>query len=175
MPDFSQIAAAINLRVVQLEKQGVTGMALVNQMMGHMADLQVIYNTASDRDLRELCRRFPGFERYALLMEEVSEQNQTMAISGTHPYGDLPELPEPLKISLVHVLRAAADLERDFQAAADDGRGDNSGRLTTARWRWADDLEKLIYQLQSADLPLQTQALVQQIIKASAERIGRMG
>lgn len=175
MTKLSQIVAAINLRVVQLEKQGVTGMALVNQMMGHMADLQVIYNTASDRDLRELCRRFPGFERYALLMEEVSEQNQTMAISGTHPYGDLPELPEPLKISLVHVLRAAADLERDFQAAVDDGRGDNSGRLTTARWRWADDLEKLIYQLQSADLPLQTQALVQQIIKASAERIGRMG
>ena len=171
MPEMNQIVAAIDLRVIQLEKQGVTGMALANQMMGHMTDLQMIYNTASDRDLRELCRRFPGFERYAVLMEEVSEQNQTMAISGTHPYGELPEL---LKISLVHVLRAAADLERDFQAAADDGRGDNSGRLTTARWRWADDLEKLIYQLQSADLPLQTQALVQQVIKATAERIGRM-
>lgn len=175
MPELNQIVAAINLRVVQLEKQGVTGMALANQMMGHMADLQMIYNTVSDRDLRELCRRFPGFERYAMLMEEVSEQNHTMAMSGTHPYGDLPELPEPLKTSLVHVLRAAADLERDFQAAADDGRGDNQGRLTTARWRWADDLEKLIYQFQSAELPLQTQAMVQQIIKATAERIGRMG
>jgi len=39
-------------------------------------------------------------------MEEVSEQNQAMVAAGTHPYGDLPELPEPLKASLLHVLPA---------------------------------------------------------------------
>jgi hypothetical protein len=38
-------------------------------MIGHMQDLHRIYNTASDRTLRDLCRRFPGFERYARLME----------------------------------------------------------------------------------------------------------
>ena len=78
-------------------------------------------------------------------MEEASEQNQAMTISGIHPCGDLLELPEPLKMSLVHVLRAAADLERDFQAAMNDERGQMAGRLAIARWRWADDLEKLIY------------------------------
>jgi hypothetical protein len=69
MPDASQIAAAINLRVRQLEAQGITGVALANHMIGHMQDLHRIYNTASDRTLRDLCRRFPGFERYARLME----------------------------------------------------------------------------------------------------------
>ncbi len=95
MPDASQIAATINLRVRQLEAQGITGIALANHMIGHMQELHGIYNTASDQALRDLCRRFPGFERYARLMEEVSEQNQAMVVSGTHPYGDLPELPEP--------------------------------------------------------------------------------
>src|SRR5271157_1750758 len=75
MPDANQLAAAINFRVRQLEAQGITGIALANHMIGHMQDLNRIYNTASDRTLCDLCRRFPGFERYARLMEEVSKQN----------------------------------------------------------------------------------------------------
>ncbi len=175
MPDASQIAAAINLRVRQLEAQGITGIALANHMIGHMQDLHQIYNTASDRTLRDLCRRFPGFERYARLMEKVSEQNQAMAAAGTHPYGDLPELPEPLKASLLHVMRAAGELEREFQAAVDGGRGDQAEWLTAKRRRWADDLQKLVHEFQSSDLPLRTQALVQQAVKAMAARIERMG
>lgn len=174
MPDASQIAAAINLRVRQLEAQGITGIALANHMVGHMQDLQGIYKTASDRTLRDLCRRFPGFQRYARLMEEVSEQNQAMVAAGTHPYGDLPELPEPLKASLVHVMRAAAELEREFQVIVDGGRDDQAKRLTTMRQRWADDLRKLMCEFRSSDLPPRTQALVQRAVMAMAERIERM-
>jgi hypothetical protein len=175
MPDASQIAAAINLRVRQLEAQGITGMALANHMIGHMQDLHRIYNTASDRTLRDLCRRFPGFERYARLMEEVSEQNQAMVAAGTHPYGDLPELPEPLKASLLHLMRGAAELEREFQAAVDGGRNDQVDRLTAMRQRWADDLRKLVHQFRLSDVPLHSQTLVQQVVTAAAERIERMG
>ena len=175
MPDPSQIAAAINLRVRQLEAQGVTGIGLANHMIGHMHDLQEIYDTASDRTLRDLCRRFPGFERYARLMEEVSEQNQTMTAAGTHPYGDLPELPAPLKTSLLHVMRSAAELEREFEAAVAGGRTDQTGQLTIMRQRWGDDLAKLVHEFRSAGLPLRTQALVQEAVKAVAERIERMG
>ena len=175
MPDTSQIAAAINLRVRKLEAQGTAGIALADRMIGHMQNLHRIYNTASDRTLRDLCRRFPGFERYARLMEEVSEQNQAMVAAGTHPYGDLPELPEPLKASLVHVLRGAAELERAFQAAVDGCRDDRAERLTAMRRRWADDLLKLVHEFRSSDLPLRTQALVQQVVTAVAERIERTG
>ena len=108
-------------------------------------------------------------------MEEVSEQNQAMMAAGTHPYGDLPELPEPLKASLFRVMRAAAELEREFQAAVDDGREDQAERLTAMRRRWADDLRKPVLEFRSSDLPLRTQALVQQAVKAVAERIERMG
>jgi hypothetical protein len=175
MPDASRIAAAINLRVRQLEAQGITGIALANHMIGHMHDLHRIYNTTSDRTLRDLCRRFPGFERYARLMEEVSEQNQAMVAAGAHPYGDLPELPEPLKASLLHVMRSAAELESKFQAAVDGGRDHQAERLIAMRRRWADDLRKLMHEFRSSDLPLRTQALVQQAVKAVAERIERMG
>jgi hypothetical protein len=175
MSNASQIAAAINLRVRQLEAQGITGIALANHMIGHMQDLHRIYTTTSDRTLRELCRRFSGFERYARLMEKVSEQNRAMVAAGTHPYGDLPELPEPLKASLNHLMRDAAELESEFQAAVDGGRGDQAERLTAMRRRWAENLGKLVHEFRSSDLPPRTHALVQQVVKVVAERIERMG
>lgn len=45
----SKIAAAINLRVRQLEAQGITDIALANQMIGHMQGLHDIYRNASDQ------------------------------------------------------------------------------------------------------------------------------
>jgi len=171
MTDASRIAAAINLRVRQLEAQGITGLVLANHMIGHMQDLHGIYSTASDRTLRDLCDRFPGFERYARIMEEMSERNQAMLASGSHPHGDLPELPEPLKAKLTHVLHAAAELERELQAAADGGHADQAGRLTVVMHRWTDDLARLAADFQSSDLPPASQALVQQVLKATAERI----
>lgn len=128
MLDASQIAAITNLCVRQLEAQGITGIALANHMIGHMQDLPRTYSTASDRTLHDLCRRFPGFERYARPIEEVSEQNQAMVAAGAHPYGDPPELPEPLKANFLHVMRAAAELEREFQATVEVGRDDQADR-----------------------------------------------
>ena len=45
------------------------------------------------------------------------------------------------------------------------------GRPTAMRRQWADDLEKLVHEFRSANVPLRNQALVQQIVKAIAERI----
>ena len=71
-------------------------------------------------------------------------------------------------------MRGAAELEREFQAAVDGGRDDQAEWLTAMRRRWADDLRKLVFQFRSADVPLRTQALVQQVVKAVAERIERL-
>lgn len=174
MPNAAHLAAAIDLREHQLEAQGVRGIALANQMLGYMAGLDYIYRTASDAELSGLCRRFPGFERYARLMEEVSERNEAMTAAGTHPHADLPQLPEPLKASLMALLRGAAEIEREFQSAVDVGRIEEAGRLAAMRRRWADDLEKLVEEFRSADLPVRTEAWVQQVVKAAAGRIQRL-
>ena len=174
MSDASRVAAAINLRVRQLEAQGISGPTLVDHMLGHMQDLQRIYDTVSDGVLRDLCRRFPGFHRYASLMEAMSEKNQQMIATGTHPYADLPALPEPLKTSLTKLLRGGVELEREFQAAVDADRAAQAGRLTAMRRQWAADLEQLVGDFRSSNLPLRSQALVQRVVKAVAERIERM-
>lgn len=52
MTDANRIAAAINLRVRQLEAQGITGIALANHM---------ICQTAFKRDPRSASKRDPLF------------------------------------------------------------------------------------------------------------------
>jgi|AntDeeMinimDraft_5_1070356.scaffolds.fasta_scaffold12702_3 hypothetical protein len=171
MPDANRIAAAIDLRVRQLEAQGITDAALIDYMFGHLPALQRIYDTLSDRALLGLARRYPGFARFARLMEDFSEHNRAMTAAGTHPYPDLPALQGPLKDSLERLLRAGVELEREFQAAVDARRPDQAERLNTMRWRWATDLEKLVESLHASNLPLHTQAVVQQAIMTMAQRV----
>lgn len=174
MPDSREVAAAIDQRVGQLEAQGIRGRALVDHMLGHMHDLQRLYETVPDHVLLDLCRRFPGFERYALLLEEVSEKNGVMIAAGTHPYGELPELPESLKSSLIHLMRGGVELERLFQAFVEAGRADQADKLTAMRRTWAADFQTLVSDFRASDVPPQAQAVVQQVVKAMAERIERM-
>ena len=54
-----KIAAAIDLRVRQLEAKGVGDAALLEQMVGHILDLQWLWSTVSDEKLAFLCRELP--------------------------------------------------------------------------------------------------------------------
>ena len=176
MRDAGRIAAAIDLRVRQLEAQGIKGGAMADHMLGHMHDLQRIYDTVSDQALAELCQRYPGFRRYAGLMEALSEKSREMTAAGIHPHADLPELSEPLKLSLQKLLSSAADLEREFQSAVDSGCfSDHASRLTAMKRQWRADLQKLVEEFRSSDISLRAQAMVQQAIKAMAVRIEQLG
>ena len=61
MSDANRRAAAIDLRVRQLEAQCVTGKPLIDLMFGYLQDLLWIYSTLSDRALLDLARRYPAF------------------------------------------------------------------------------------------------------------------
>ncbi|MGH8159208.1 MAG: hypothetical protein ACREPQ_13895 [Rhodanobacter sp.] len=174
MPDAKRMAAAIDLRVRQLEAQGIKGPALVDMMFGHLQDLQWIYNTSSDPVLLDLAQRYPAFERFARVMEDFSEQNQAMLAAGTHPAQDVQELHGSLRESLEKLLRDGVELEREFQDAVDTVRADQAERLDTMRRRWATDLEKLVEAFRASDVPLHAQALLQQGLIAMAKRIERM-
>jgi hypothetical protein len=65
-----KLAAAIDLRVRQLEVKGLDDAALLEKMVGHILDLQWLWSTVSDEKLAFLCREYPGLYRYGMLMEE---------------------------------------------------------------------------------------------------------
>jgi hypothetical protein len=107
MNDYRKMAAAMDLSMQQLAREGVLGPAIIERMVGYLPELQKIWTSTTDEQLAILCREYPGFYRYAALMEDG-------ATKANRSYQDLPELPESLKQQLATLLRNAAKLQRGF-------------------------------------------------------------
>ncbi len=55
---------------------------IINRMMGHVPDLHKIWVDTSGDQLIALSNAFPGFYRYALIMEEASEAERIKQLAG---------------------------------------------------------------------------------------------
>jgi hypothetical protein len=62
----------------------------MEQTVGHILDLQWLWNTLSDEKLIYYCREYPGLYRYGTLMEEAAIAESKKAKTS---YGHLPEFP----------------------------------------------------------------------------------
>ena len=65
-----------------------------------------------------LSSEFPGFYRYAFIMEEAFEAERRKA---SRPYDQAPELPEHHKRTMEAILTNSATLERGYQAFLQSG------------------------------------------------------
>lgn len=78
MNEFRRLATKIDQHMQQLATQGVSeAYVIINRMMGYVPDLHKIWVGASDTQLKALSHEFPGFYRYAILMEEAPKPNVT--------------------------------------------------------------------------------------------------
>jgi hypothetical protein len=119
MNEFRRLAAKIDQHMQQLSALGVTeAHAIINRMMGYVSDLHKIWVGASDDQLIALSNEFPGFYRYALIMEEASETERNKA---SRPYDGLAEFSEKHKEQAAQLLVTAATLERGYQAFRGSG------------------------------------------------------
>ena len=114
MNEFRRLAVKIDQHMQQLAAQGVSeAHTIINRMMGYVPDLHQIWVGTSDQQLMALSREFPGFYRYARIMEEASEAERNKASRG---YDGMAELSEHHKQMGTQLLTTAATLERGYQA-----------------------------------------------------------
>jgi hypothetical protein len=172
MSEYRKLAAGMDLRMEQLAAQGVPVSAMIDRMAGHLPDLHRIWTSTTDDQLAMLCREYPGFHRYAALMEEAAEAERRKP---ARPYDDLPELPDALKEQLLALLSTAAKLERDLQAVLDAG-----GSLAPTSWirplielrtHWEADRNRFKEALQSAGVPQKSQNVILPELERMARRI----
>ena len=83
-----------------------------------MPDLHKIWVGTSDQQLMALSNEFPGFYRYALIMEEASEAERNKA---SRPYDGMDGFSEEHKQRAAQLLVTAANLERGYQAFRGSG------------------------------------------------------
>ena len=119
MNDFRRQAAKIDQHMQQLSAQGVNDAhAIINRMMGYVPDLHKIWVGTSDAQLIALSNEFPGFYRYAFIMEEASEAERNKA---SRPYDGMAQFSVQHKQLAAQLLATAATLERGYQAFLGSG------------------------------------------------------
>ena len=72
-PDQVRIAIRISSRMRDLADAGIAGdMAIFGEMAPHLPEFESIMNSASQDVMDELCRRYDGFQRYAVVLTGVA-------------------------------------------------------------------------------------------------------
>lgn len=119
MNEFRRLAMRMDQQMQQLAAEGVSeAPAVLNRMMGHVPDLHRIWVSTSDQQLMVLSREFPGFYRYARIMEEASEAERNKV---SRPYDGMSEFSQQHKQMGAQLLTTAATLERGYEALRASG------------------------------------------------------
>src|SRR5271165_4162410 len=193
--DQRWIAAKIDTRMQKLIRGGKDHMAIMVAMADHMPAFHQLLSTAQPGDIDQLtrkfpgfyryakileslaalCREYPGFHTYAVLMEEAAEAERQKP---ARPYDDLPEFPDALKEQLSSLLSTAAKLERDYQSVLNA-----AGTSAPVSWllplsrlhaQWEADLTCFRAAIQCAGVPQKSHDMVLPALERMAQQIGRL-
>jgi hypothetical protein len=185
MTQSRDIAAAIDQRVRQLSVHKLSDSALVDQMMGYMADLQRLWTSTTDDELAVLCDDFPGFLRYATVMENLSKALRSGADVPAH-IQQLSPFAEPLKRAIETLLSDGATLEREFQQRIDESRAERfrsktlqpiahrTRDLEVRRGRWIEAVKLSILALETPNVSVQARSVVEKAFQDMASRIDHL-
>ena len=143
MNEFRRLGAKIDQHMQRLAAEGINDApAIINRMMGYVPGLHKIWVETSNDQLIALSNEFPGFYRYALLMEESSEAERNKA---SRPYDGMAQFPEQHKQLAAQLLTTAATLERGYQAFLGSGKlrvfQPQVNEMDTQHRQWLADLE----------------------------------
>jgi hypothetical protein len=175
MIDCRPLAAAIDLRMRQLAEKALLPSAIIAHMAGYVVDLGKIWNTTTDDQLATLCRDYPGFHSYAILMEEAAEAERQKPVRS---YDGLPELPETLKKHLSSLLSIATQLERDYHALLNTADTavplPSLALLHTLHAEWEAGLTRFTADVQRTNLPQVSRDSLMPVIERMAQQIGKL-
>jgi hypothetical protein len=176
MNEFRQRAAKMDEHMHQLAAQGVNDApAILHRMMGYVPELHRIWVGTTDDQLMALSHEFPGFYRYARIMEEAFAAERRKA---SRPYDGLAPLSEPYKQRAADLLTTAATLERGYQAL----RGSGSRQVAPSQvqemdklhQQWLSDLERFKSALRAQGAEPQALTYVNEAFGRLAERIKQL-
>lgn len=77
----ARIAVSIDAAMQPLLRDDADDTAILVGMSDHMADFKTLIDTAKPGVMDELCQRYPGFYRYAKVLERIAGAIQSGVIT----------------------------------------------------------------------------------------------
>ncbi len=176
MSEFRRLAAKMDQHMQQLAVQGVNDAPdIINRMMGYVPDLHRIWVETADDQLIALSNEFPGFYRYAVIMEEASEAERNKV---SRPYDGMAPFSEQHKQLAAQLLTTAATLERGYQAFRGSGNlqvyQSQVNEMDKMHRQWLADLESFKSALHAQGAEPKALAYVNEAFGRLAERIKKL-
>ena len=176
MNEFRRLAAKMDQHMQQLAAQGVSDApAIINRMMGYVPDLHKIWIGTADDQLIALSNEFPGFYRYALIMEEASEAERNKV---SRPYDGMAQFSEQHMQRVAQLLNTAATLERGYQAFLGSGNlrvfQPQVHEMDKLHQQWLADLESFKSSLRAQGAEPMVLEYVNEAFGRLAERIEKL-
>jgi hypothetical protein len=170
MNEFRRLAAKMDQHMQQLSVQGVNDAhAIINRMMGYVPDLHKIWVETSNDQLIALSNEYPGFYRYALIMEEASENERNKA---SRPYDGMDQFSPQHKQLAAQLLATAATLERGYQALFGSGKLQVfQPQVNKMHRQWLADLESFKNSLRAQGVEPKALEYVNEVFGRLVERI----
>ena len=176
MNEFRRLAAKMDQHMQQLAAQGVNDApAIINRMMGYVPDLHRIWVETADDQLIALSDEFPGFYRYAVIMEEASEAERNKV---SRPYDGMAPFSEQHKQQAAQLLTTAATLERGYQALLGSSNVQvvrpQVNEMDKLHRQWLSDLESFKSSLRAQGTEPMALEYVNEAFGRLAERIKKL-
>ncbi|WP_048676954.1 hypothetical protein [Candidatus Competibacter denitrificans] len=176
MNEFRRLAAKMDEHMHQLAAQGVNDApAIIHRMMGYVPELHRIWVGTTDDQLLALSHEFPGFYRYARIMEEAFEAERQKA---SRPYDGLAPLSEAHQQRAAQLLATAATLERGYQAFLGSGHRQVAQpqvrEMDQLHQQWLSDLESFKSALRAQGAEPRALEYVNEAFGHLAERIKQL-
>ena len=176
MNESRRLAAKMDQHMQQLAAQGVNDVpAIINRMMGYVPDLHKIWVGTADDQLIALSNEFPGFYRYALIMEEAAEAERNKV---SRPYDGMAQFSEQHKQLAARLLATAATLERGYQAFLGSGNlqvvQPQGNEMDKLHQQWLSDLETFKSALRAQGAEPMALEYVNEAFGRLAERIKKL-
>ena len=176
MEDFRRMAAKMDQHMQQLDAQGINDAhAVIDRMMGYVPDLHKIWLGTTDQQLMALSKEFPGFYRYAYVMEEASEAERNKA---SRPYDGMQQFSGVNKQMAATLLTNAATLERGYQAFIGSGKlqvfRPQVNELDRLHRKWLADLESFKNSLKADGAAPESLAYVDSGLARMVDRIAEL-
>ncbi|MGB0849586.1 MAG: transposase [Thiolinea sp.] len=173
MSKFRRKAAKIDQHMQLLATQGVNEPpAIINRMMGYIPDLHEIWTGTTDQQLMSLSHEFPGFYRYAFIIEEASEAERNKP---SRPYDGMETISAAHQQQGGGLLTTAATLERGYQALREIDNPQafqpQSKELNRLHQQWLSDVASFKSSLRTQGTDPRA---LEYVDKAFAQLIGRI-
>lgn len=112
MENYRKMASRMNQHMAQLTTEGIEDVPLImDRMMGYIPSLYEIWTKATSDELIVLSNEFPGFHRYAFMMEKRSGEEDR---KDSRPYDRMQTLSLPYRKRMHGILTNSAAVEREF-------------------------------------------------------------